>query len=71
MVTATISKDATVTWTMPDGSTVTTMPQGPVAPTIKHRDSRWAVSIAERRKRRESTEPLNHIRQKFQCPGLI
>ena len=38
--------------TMPDGSTVTTMPQGPVTPTIKHRDSRWAVSIAERRKRR-------------------
>lgn len=43
---------ATVAWTMPDGSTVTTMPQGPVTPTIKHRDSRWAVSIAERRKRR-------------------
>jgi len=52
MVTATISKDATVAWTMPDDSTVTTMPQGPVTPTIKHRDSRWAVSIAERRKRR-------------------
>ena len=52
MVTATISKDATVAWTMPDGSTVTTMPHGPVAPTIRHRDSRWAVSIAERRKRR-------------------
>ena len=52
MVTATITKDATVAWTMPDGSTVTTMPHGPVAPTIRHRDSRWAVSIAERRKRR-------------------
>ena len=52
MATATISKDATVTWTMHDGSTVTTTPQGPIAPTIKHRDSRWAVSIAERRKRR-------------------
>ena len=52
MATATISKDATVTWTMPDGSTVTTTPQGPIAPTIKQRDSRWAVSIGERRKRR-------------------
>ena len=55
MVTAEITKDGNVRWTMPDGTAVTTTPHGPVPAKpdkIIERTSRWAVTFEERKRRR-------------------
>lgn len=44
-----INADASVTWRMPDGTTTTTVPQGPVPPKVKERKSRWSMTLVQRR----------------------
>ena len=49
VATARMNPDATVTWTIPGGQTVTTTPRG----IVPHRTSRWAATFAEVRERRQ------------------